>query len=51
MYGSKDVKFGYYVVIVSLVNKINVSSPSEFIDSPMVFIIVSVTLVRFVAMF
>jgi len=47
----KKVNFGYYVVIVSLVNKINVSSLSEFIDIQAVFIIVSVTLVRFVVMF
>jgi len=50
-YGSKNVKFGYCVVVVSLVIKINVSSLSEFMDIPMVFIIVNVTLVRFVAMF
>lgn len=43
--------FGYCVVIVSLVSKINVASLSEFIDIPLVLIIVSVTLVRFVAIF
>jgi hypothetical protein len=51
MLSSKNVKFGYYVVIVILVIKINVYSLGEFIDIPMVFIIISVTLVRYVAMF
>jgi len=44
MYGSKNVKFGYCVVMVSLVNKINVSSLSEFTDDHMVFFLLAVLL-------
>jgi len=46
-----DDYFGYYGVIVRLASKIKVSSLSEFIDIAMVFIIVAVTMVRFVAVF